>query len=57
VLAVPTMTMTRLAFAVISCVYVLLAIPLEERSLRRTSSGAYEDYMRRVPWKLIPRVY
>jgi protein-S-isoprenylcysteine O-methyltransferase Ste14 len=57
VLAVPTMTMTRLAFALISCAYVLLAIPLEERSLRRTSSGAYEDYMRRVPWKLVPRVY
>ena len=57
VFAVPTMTLTRLAFAAISGVYLLLAIPLEERSLRRASAGAYEDYMRRVPWKLVPRIY
>jgi hypothetical protein len=57
VFAVATMTMTRLAFAVVSCVYVLLAIPLEERSLRRTSGGLYDEYMRKVPWKLVPRLY
>jgi protein-S-isoprenylcysteine O-methyltransferase Ste14 len=56
VLAVPTMTMTRLVFAMTSCAYLLLAIPLEERSLRRTTGGAYEIYMRRVPWKLVPGI-
>ena len=57
VFAVATMTMTRLAFALISCAYVLVAIPLEERSLRRASAGRYDDYMRKVRWKLVPYVY
>jgi protein-S-isoprenylcysteine O-methyltransferase Ste14 len=55
VLAAPTMTMTRLVFAVVSCVYLLVAIPFEERSMR--GSGSYERYMRKVPWRLLPRVY
>ena len=57
VFAVATMTMTRLVFAVVSCVYVLIAIPLEERSLRKTTNGAYERYVRQVRWRLLPRVY
>jgi protein-S-isoprenylcysteine O-methyltransferase Ste14 len=57
VFPVATMTMTRLAFALISCTYVLVAIPLEERSLRRASGGDYDDYMRKVPWKVVPHLY
>ena len=57
VFAVPVMTMTRFIFAATSSVYLLIAIPLEERSLRRSSSGAYDRYMREVPWKLLPRVF
>ena len=57
VFPVPVMTTTRLVFAVISSLYVLMAIPLEERSMRRASGGAYDVYMKRVAWKLIPRVY
>jgi protein-S-isoprenylcysteine O-methyltransferase Ste14 len=57
VFPVATMTATRLAFALISCAYVLAAIPLEERTLLRTSAGGYADYMRKVPWKLLPHVY
>jgi len=57
VFSVGTMTMTRFVFAIVSCVYVLIAIPLEERSLRRSSHGAYERYMKHVPWKLIPHIY
>src|SRR5262249_36071653 len=57
VFAVPAMTMTRFVFAVTSSVYLLMAIPLEERSLRRSSSGAYDRYMREVRWKLIPHVF
>jgi hypothetical protein len=56
VFAVPTMTMTRLVFAATSCAYLLLAIPLEERTLRRTSHGAYDVYMRQVRWKLVPGI-
>jgi methanethiol S-methyltransferase len=54
--AVP-MTNTRLVFAAISCAYLLLAIPFEERSLRQASSGSYERYSSVVPWRLIPRIY
>jgi methanethiol S-methyltransferase len=57
VFCVGTMTMTRFVFAVVSCVYILLAIPFEERSLRRSSNGAYDRYRERVPRKLLPGLY
>jgi protein-S-isoprenylcysteine O-methyltransferase Ste14 len=57
VFGVPVMTGTRLVFAVVSCVYLLIAIPLEERTLRRTTIGGYDDYMRLVRWKLVPGIY
>jgi protein-S-isoprenylcysteine O-methyltransferase Ste14 len=57
VFAVPTMTMTRFVFAITSCAYLLIAIPLEERSLRRTTAGAYDVYMRKVRWKLVPGLF
>ena len=57
VFAVPHMTMTRLVFAVISSVYVLIAIPLEERSLLASTAGAYDRYRQKVRFRLIPRLY
>jgi len=57
VFGAPVMTTTRLVFAIISSAYLLLAIPLEERSLRRAAPGAYERYMRHVRWRLLPGVY
>jgi protein-S-isoprenylcysteine O-methyltransferase Ste14 len=57
VFAVPVMTMTRFVFALTSSVYLLIAIPLEERSLRLSSNGAYDRYMREVRWKLLPRIF
>ena len=57
VFAVPTMTRTRFVFAITSCAYLLIAIPLEERSLRRTTGGAYDTYMRQVPWRLVPGLF
>jgi methanethiol S-methyltransferase len=57
VFAVGTMTMTRFVFAVVSCVYLLLAIPFEERSLRRSTNGAYDRYIQKVPRKLVPGLY
>ena len=56
VFALGTMTMTRLVFAVVSSIYLLVAIPFEERTLR-AQSDAYADYMRQVPRKLIPGIY
>jgi len=57
VFSVGTMTMTRFVFAIVSCAYILLAIPFEERSLRRSSNGAYDQYMKQVPRKLLPGLY
>ena len=57
VFAVSVMTMTRLVFAVTSSVYLLIAIPFEERSLRHSSQGGYDRYMRQVRWKIVPGVY
>jgi methanethiol S-methyltransferase len=53
----PVMNGTRLVFAVISCLYLVLAIPFEERELRRTFGEAYSDYSRRVRWKIVPGIY
>jgi methanethiol S-methyltransferase len=57
VFALPTMTMTRLVFAAISCAYLIVAIPFEERSLLASSHGAYAAYARQVRWKIIPGIY
>jgi protein-S-isoprenylcysteine O-methyltransferase Ste14 len=57
VFSVGTMTMTRFVFAVVSCAYILVAIPFEERSIRRSSGSAYERYMKQVPRKIIPGLY
>lgn len=57
VFAVADMTLTRFVFAVTSSAYLLIAIPFEERSLRQSSSGNYDRYMREVPWKLVPRIF
>ena len=57
VFSVGTMTMTRFVFAVVSCAYVLVAIPFEERSIRASAGGAYDRYVRQVPRKLIPGLY
>jgi protein-S-isoprenylcysteine O-methyltransferase Ste14 len=57
VFPVATMTMTQLVFAVVSCAYILVAIPFEERSLLKSAGAAYERYMRQVRFKLIPGIY
>jgi len=57
VFSVGTMTTTRFVFAVVSCAYILIAIPLEERSIRTSAGEAYARYMKLVPRKLIPGLY
>jgi methanethiol S-methyltransferase len=52
-----TMTMTRLTFAIVSCLYLLIAIPIEERTMRAQSGNAYARYMARVRWRILPGVY
>ncbi|MEO8075926.1 MAG: isoprenylcysteine carboxylmethyltransferase family protein [Acidobacteriota bacterium] len=57
VFAAPTMTSTRALFAVVSTVYVALAIPWEERALVETFGDAYEAYRRKVRSRMVPGVY
>ena len=51
------MTGTRLVFAAVSTVYLLVAIPFEERTLRRDFGPAYDLYARDVRWRLVPYLY
>ena len=57
VFGAPVMTLTRLEFATISAVYILAAIPLEERTLRAAAGAAYRRYIAEVRWRLLPGVY
>lgn len=56
VFSVPSMTATRFELAAVSALYILLAIPLEERTLRAAAAG-YGAYAQRVRWRVIPGVY
>jgi len=51
--AAPTMTVAHLVFAWATTVYILLAIPLEERDLVTAFGDEYIEYRRRTPM-LIP---
>jgi protein-S-isoprenylcysteine O-methyltransferase Ste14 len=57
VLGVPTMSFTRLTFAVISTLYLAVAVPFEERSLVETFGPDYASYRERVRWRMIPGIY
>lgn len=51
------MTGDRLAFAVMSSLYLVVAVPWEERSLEREFGQAYRDYKAQVRWRIIPYLY
>ncbi len=53
--AAPTMSVTRLVFAVATTAYILIAIQFEEHDLAAEHGASYADYKRRVPM-LIPGV-
>ena len=57
VFATPAMTSSRLLFAVVSTLYLVIAIPLEERLLVDTYGDRYRDYQNKMRWRLIPRVW
>ena len=57
VLATPTMTANRLLFAAVSSLYLILAIPWEERSLVAAHGDQYRAYQRSVRWRVIPGVW
>ena len=51
------MTAGRFAFAAISTAYLVIAVPFEERSLRRRFGPPYDAYRSRVRWRIVPGVY
>jgi methanethiol S-methyltransferase len=55
--AAPTLTVNRLLFAAISSIYLILAIPWEERSLVADHGDPYRAYQRRVRWRLLPGIW
>jgi protein-S-isoprenylcysteine O-methyltransferase Ste14 len=57
VFATPTLTVNRLVFAVISTLYLILAIPWEEKSLVEGHGDRYREYQRLVRWRLIPGLW
>jgi methanethiol S-methyltransferase len=57
VFGVAHMTGDRLAFAVISSLYLIVAVPWEERSLRQSFGEDYVRYMRQVRWRVLPYMY
>ena len=57
VFGAPVMTSTRLTFALVSVFYLVVAIPLEERSLVETFGEPYRHYQRQVRWRMLPGVY
>jgi methanethiol S-methyltransferase len=52
-----TMTFDRLVFAVMTTIYLIVAIPWEERSLDRVFGDEYHRYKARVRWRMIPYIY
>jgi methanethiol S-methyltransferase len=57
VFGTPDMTANRLVFAAISTLYLILAIPWEERSLVAAYGDPYRAYQRLVRWRLVPGVW
>ena len=55
--SVPFMNGTRLAFAIISTLYLIVAVPFEERSLVTLFGPAYRTYQSQVRARMIPFLY
>jgi methanethiol S-methyltransferase len=51
------MTGDRLCFAVLSTVYLLMAMPFEEAGLTSQFGARYVEYRRLVRWRLIPYIH
>jgi protein-S-isoprenylcysteine O-methyltransferase Ste14 len=51
------MTIDRLMFAGISAVYLVIAMPIEERALGRHFGETYARYQQLVRWRVVPYIY
>lgn len=57
VFGIPDMTGTRAVFALVSTLYLVVAVPFEERSLVRTFGADYSAYQRRTRWRIVPGIW
>jgi hypothetical protein len=57
VFGAPHMTATRFTFALVSTLYIAIAIPFEERTLVQVFGPAYRDYQHKVRWRMVPGIY
>lgn len=57
VFGAPNMTATRLLFAVVSTLYLAIAVAWEERGLIREFGAEYDRYRQQVRWRMLPGVY
>jgi protein-S-isoprenylcysteine O-methyltransferase Ste14 len=57
VLGTAHMTGDRLVFGALTTLYLLIAIPWEERSLIRSFGDEYARYQRAVRWRIVPFIY
>jgi len=55
--ATPHMTIDRLAFASVTTFYLAVAVPWEERSLRKSFGEEYDRYQQHVRWRIVPYLY
>ena len=53
----PHMTGDRVAYAIITTAYLIVAMPWEERSLERAFGEGYAKYKRDVRWKIVTYLY
>jgi hypothetical protein len=51
------MTGDRLAFAGLTSLYLVIAVPWEERSLLQSFGLDYANYQRQVRWRIVPLIY
>ena len=57
VFGAPDMTGTRLVFAAVSTFYLVVAIPIEERSLVVAFPDEYRAYQSRTRWRMFPGIW
>ncbi len=51
------MTGDRLVFAALTTIYLIVAIPWEERSLEQAFGASYARYRNQVRWRIVPYLY
>src|SRR5207237_389055 len=57
VFGAPDMTGTRALFAIVSTLYLAIAIPFEERSLVAVFGEPYRHYQRVTRWRMLPGIW